>query len=337
MLAGKKKDYYCFEEELSEALEEIALLIESYEAGQDMNQFSWQITTLYQGRNQIYRIQKANYDLVVKSFACPTWFKQAYYGWGRCSKARRSFQNSIYLQELNVGVAPARAFIEEYNSFGLLQRSYYISDYLEHFRTDLQWIMRGWSAPSGLLSALASFIINLHELGIEDKDLSAGNILYQYKPEAKQYEFSLVDVNRMNFQPFPLSRSLSLKNLERLCIAPSVSTLFAQAYAEERQWNTAQTIRSLNQICNQFWGKRLYKLARRQLRREHNLSYREITSIYLRYRWTRLKRKFTGDKEKKAQLFTTEERLYQTYFQAEDLRSVVAKREGYHYRFIPYK
>ncbi len=356
-MSKDRRTYFCFDEGLSE---ELAPLIDAVEEFMDMSSsvslgdslqrenvqkeggcerngtaqkaLEWQITPIYEGRNKLYRLQKGQYDLVVKCFALPSLFKQFYYGWGDNSKAKRSAQNSLYLEQLELGVAKARAFVEEHSSFGLLKRSYYISDRIDYTKCDIHSEMRGYSNPNGFLPALARFLVQLHELGVEHRDLSPGNILYKYDRATAQYDFSLVDVNRMQSYPYALSPQMSLKNMERLASNYSVSSQLAYYYAEARGWETDETIKKLNALCDNFWQKRLPKLTTRALKRHHSLSPWQTFKIYLRYKWCKLRRRLTQDKEQKAKFFQREEELYLQYLYIDDIRFVLRRKEGYSYR-----
>ncbi len=296
------------------------------------NNSKWTITTIYSGRNRLLRVRKGDYDLVIKCFAVPNALRGLYYGWGRNSKAKRSFQNSLYLEELEIGVAKPRAFVEEHSRFGVLKRSYYIADWIDYTKNNIHCEMRGWSNPNGLLPALAQFIAGLHELGIEHRDLSPGNILYKYNRETGTYDFSLVDVNRMKSYPFALSTSLSLKNLERLASNYSVSSQLAYYYAEARGLDRTKTIERVNKLCDDFWLWRLKKLSVRALKKEKGLGLWDVTKLNWAYKWLRLRRKLTSDAGKKAELYLKEEELYRKYFSLEDIRHALRKKEHYSYR-----
>ncbi len=328
--ANKGYKYYCFDEELSEELESLIALVEAFTNSKN-TPTDWTITPIYEGRNKLFRLQKGQYDFVIKCFAIPNRVRQIYYGWGRNSKAKRSFQNSLYLEELELGVAKARAFVEEHTPFGLLKRSYYISDWVDYTRSHIHHEMRGLSNPNGFLPALAEFIVQLHEAGIEHRDLSPGNVLYKYNQQDKTYSFSLVDVNRMQTYPYALSPQLSLKNMERLASNYSVSSQLAYYYAKARGWETEETIKSLNKLCDSFWLGRMPKLTSRALKKYKGLSRLQIIKLYWHYKLIRLRRKLTSNKERKAKLFAQEEKLYRQFFSIEDIRHTLLKREGYSY------
>ncbi len=336
-IVANRLRYYCFDDELFKELPDLVALAHSLdeqklENGQELKAQGWTIMPIYQERNKLYRFRNERYDLVIKCFALPSKFKQVYYGWGQNSKAKRSFQNSIYLEEMEVGVAKARAFVEEYNAFACLKHSYYISDWVDYSKSNIHSEMRGYSSPIGFLPQLANFLVRLHELGIEHQDLSPGNILYKYDEEQKSYSFSLVDVNRMNSYPYALSPQISLKNLDRLASNYSVSSQLAGYYAEARHWDKAQTIERLNRICDHFWDNRLPKLTIRALKRDRGLSNLQIAKLYFRYKTIKLRKLLSHKKEQKAQLFAQEDQLYRDYFAIDDVRRTLRKSGEYSYR-----
>ena len=57
---------------------------------------------IHHARNVLKKMEYDNLDLVVKSFAVPNYLNQVVYAFIRDSKAKRSFQYSMRLKELNI-------------------------------------------------------------------------------------------------------------------------------------------------------------------------------------------------------------------------------------------
>ncbi len=332
-MGREKLAYYTLEDELLEDLEEIILTIQAKEEDKTREREGFQIELIYNGRNKLYRLRYKSYDLVVKCFAVPHYLRGVYYSYFGQSKAKRSFQNSLLLESLEVGTAKPRAFVEEKNAMGLLQRSYYIADWIDYTEAHIQEAMRGWTAPQGFLGALAKFIVHLHELGVEHTDLSPGNILYKYDETKKHYDFYLVDVNRMSFYTFPLNERQSLHNMERLASSSSVSGQLATYYAEERGWDIGRTRALLNSYSDAFWLNRLKKLAFRWMKKRQGMTTLDILKVYTKYRWLRLRRKLaTGHRAE--ELKQEAEVLYRQHLCYEDIRFALKRKDGYTYKRI---
>lgn len=150
---------------------------------------------IYSDRNTIYRTGIGGIDATVKSFHVPAFFNRIVYSTLRHSKARRSYDNALRLQELGIGTPEPIAYIEEYES-GLLSRSYYICRMFEgqnirHWETEI-------SDYRPMIKALAALIVDLHGKGVMHKDFSPGNILFKRNADGG-YRFALIDINRMQF------------------------------------------------------------------------------------------------------------------------------------------
>ena len=160
--------------------------------------------TLHSGRNLIQRlsITRAGGDsmeVVVKAFAVPVAMRGFVYAHLRQSKARRCLLNAKRLAELGVGTPDPIACIE-YESFGCLRQSYYVSRYW-HADQDLTGLLyRGVSTGPDtpvLLEHLAQFTAAQHDRGVLHLDYNPGNILVRTRDG--RFDFALVDLNRLRF------------------------------------------------------------------------------------------------------------------------------------------
>lgn len=149
---------------------------------------------IYRGRNIV--AQEPKRGLMIKDFKVPGFIKSIIYGWFRAPKCRRAYSNALRLAELGIGTPAPTFSIECYKPLRRLSKSYYACEALVGWST-----LRGIEKESDfkeIAEALAEFIYNIHARKVLMKDMSPGNILYRRKC-AGSYEFSLVDINRMEF------------------------------------------------------------------------------------------------------------------------------------------
>lgn len=185
---------------------------------------------VYGGNRNTIKIFAINNDLVinVKAFKIPKFFNQFIYRYIRKSKAQRSFENANYLIEKGFHTPQPIAFVENNNLFGL-QKSYYISEQLQ---MDLMFreLTTNIHYPDfdEIVRQFARFSFQLHEKGIEFIDNTSGNTLI--KKENGQYNFYLVDLNRMNFHE-KMSFELRMKNLSKLTSNDAIIKIISEEYA----------------------------------------------------------------------------------------------------------
>ncbi len=290
----------------------------------------WTAECIYDGRNRLYRIgTPGGASYVVKSFARLSLPKRLYYSFLGESKARRSHLNAKRLVSLGFAVGESLGYVERRSALGLLEASYYVSAEILAQEPHLHFHARGWRAPEGFVPALGRYIARLHERGVMHLDLSAGNILYHYDATSEAYEFYLVDLNRMAFLGRPAGQAEAMANLCRLMSCPSVTRQLAEAYAEARGWDPGATSRALSEASDRFWGRRLFKLAKRWSGRSW-LSFAFVWYGHLALR--ALLACPLGEGGLRTWMLRKAEHLYTEYLSAEDLRRVLRHRYGYGYR-----
>lgn len=181
-------------------------------------------------RNTIKKFTCNNQIINVKSFKIPILINGFIYSFFRKSKARRSFENANFLIEKGIGTPKPIAFFEN-KFFGFLRQSYYVSEQMnpdflfrsvfeDNPKLDLDKILRG----------IARFTFKLHENGIEFLDHSPGNTLVKVDSEGN-YEFYLVDLNRMNFHQ-TMSFETRIRNLSRLTPGKLMVEVICNEYAK---------------------------------------------------------------------------------------------------------
>ncbi len=150
---------------------------------------------IYRRRNVIARMD--NEGLILKAYKIPGLVKGLIYRWFRVPKSRRAYANALKLRELSIPTPEPAFAIECYEGISALGKSYYAC-----------FDLKGWHELRGIESrpdfpqlarALAEFIFDIHCKSVLMKDMSPGNILFLERSDGSGYDFSLVDINRMEF------------------------------------------------------------------------------------------------------------------------------------------
>jgi len=179
-------------------------------------------------RNIIKLFNLNDITVNVKAFKIPNLINKIAYKNFRKSKAKRSFEHAIKLQELGVGTPKPIAFYEYFSMIGL-QESYYIC---EHLNSDLTFreLVTNPHYPDheNILRKFTKFTWQMHEKGIYFKDHSPGNTLIIKKNE--DYNFNLVDLNRMSF--ITLDLEARMKNFSRLTPKKQMIKIMSDEYAK---------------------------------------------------------------------------------------------------------
>ena len=202
-------------------------------------------TLLVKGnRNTIRLFPVDAFTLNIKAFKVPHLLNQIIYKYIRPSKARRSFEYATLLLEKEIGTPQPVAFVENFSTFGLVD-SYYIS---EHINADLTFRelveISDFKNHEQILRAFTRFCFKIHENGIEFLDHSPGNTLIKITPN--DYEFYLVDLNRMKFHD-EMTFDQRMKNLSRLTPKKEMVAVMSNEYS--KLYNVAEA-----KIFDKMWG-----------------------------------------------------------------------------------
>lgn len=208
-----------------------------------------------QKRNSL-KLFKLNNDTVnVKSFRVPNIFNQVAYKFFRRSKAQRSFEYATRLLDLEVNTPQPIAYYE-YSTRLLFKKSYYISKQLENDLTYRE-LTKDLDYPDHeiILRAFTRFTFDLHEKGINFLDHSPGNTLIT-KVDG-QYEFALVDLNRMEFKQMDFKSRV--KNLSRLTKKDELVSVMSDEYAKLYGVSYNEMYTNLWDDINTFQSRRTRK------------------------------------------------------------------------------
>lgn len=180
-------------------------------------------------RNKIKTFELDGRTLNVKSFKVPNIINQVAYKFFRKSKARRSYEFANILLENGIGTPQPIAFAENFTLFGL-EKSFYISEHLQADLTYRELVeIPDYPDHDVILRQFVHFCFKLHEKGIEFLDHSPGNTLIR-KAADGNYEFFLVDLNRMEFHEMDFDQRM--KNLSRLTPKKEMVAVMSNEYAK---------------------------------------------------------------------------------------------------------
>lgn len=184
------------------------------------------LSTVIQNRRNDIRMDHVNgFRLVIKCFKGMYWPNRLAYSFVRKSKAQRSFETSLRLQDKGFRVPMPVAYIDYYK-FGILQSSYFISLHVQH--EDFQTALMRYSSSHHVGRLFAGFTFQLHHAGICHDDFSKGNVLCVL--QENRIHFALVDLNRVRFQR--VSYRAGLRSISKLGIVEHHLEEILRVYAE---------------------------------------------------------------------------------------------------------
>ena len=196
--------------------------------------------TIHKARNELKIIEIEGIQCVVKAFRIPNIINQFAYAYIRKSKAYKSFHNASRLQSLDITTPEPIGYIEFYSN-SLLQESFFISKHYPYELTMANVRDDDLQDKTEILKAFASFTYDLHKKGVWHVDYSGGNILINRSEES--YEFSLVDINRMQFRS--VSNYEGLENFNKMWFDEASLTIIAKEYASLANLDEEQAIKEI--------------------------------------------------------------------------------------------
>lgn len=194
-----------------------------------INNFDKKGDLIYGGdRNEIKSFKIDDLTITIKSFKVPSIINKIAYRFFRKSKARRSFEFANILLDHHIGTPHPIAYCE-FPGILLFQKSFYISEHVDYDLTYRE-LTRDLSYPDheNILRAFTRFTHQLHNNNINFLDHSPGNTLI--KKTAEGYNFYLVDLNRMRFEPMDFETRV--KNFSRLTVHKSMIETMSDEYAK---------------------------------------------------------------------------------------------------------
>jgi serine/threonine protein kinase len=185
--------------------------------------------TIHKARNELKVITFSGIETVVKAFKVPNIVNQFAYAYLRDSKAKKSFENGMKLVSKNHNTPEPIGYIEFYDK-GLLKESYFVS-----LKQNYDFLIReplynsDFKDRKNIIKQFSEFTYSLHKNDIFHKDYSAGNTLVVDNGNSN-YEFYIVDINRMQFKNIDLN--LAMENFNKLWANNESLIIIAKEYSK---------------------------------------------------------------------------------------------------------
>ncbi len=207
---------------------------------------------VYTARNQLKAYTVDGIDVIVKRYKIPHIINRFAYTYIRPSKAKRAYEYALKLLQLDVNTPAPIAYIEQYKA-GMLTHGYFISVYEKDY-SDIRDLMTGAKTDEILLQKLSTYIAYFHDKGVLHLDMSPGNILY--KKTGNKFEFTLIDINRMQFHS-SISTEKRYKSFKRLSENEVVLTEIAKLYAKAADLGETEAIEQINRSSSEFFSSKM--------------------------------------------------------------------------------
>ena len=205
-------------------------------------------------RNKIKVFELDTKSVNIKSFKVPNLINQVVYKFFRKSKAKRSFEYATRLMQMGIGTPTPIAYSENFSLVGL-QDSYYVC---QHLLTELTFreLVEIPDYPENelILRQFVNFSFQLHDKGVEFLDHSPGNTLIK-KIDENNYEFYLVDLNRMKFHTSKMSISDRMKNICRITPGIAFVEIISKEYARIANLPEQEVFDLLYKHSSEFFKK----------------------------------------------------------------------------------
>ncbi|PTX42365.1 lipopolysaccharide kinase (Kdo/WaaP) family protein [Christiangramia gaetbulicola] len=217
-----------------------------------IREFESEGETLFdKGRNTIKLFELEQGIFNIKSFKIPNLVNKIAYKYFRKSKAERSYNYALVLKKKGIGTPDPIAYC--INQSGLtFGESYYISEQIKADLTYRELVTDpGYPDYENILRAFTRFTFELHEKQVQFLDHSPGNTLIQKKGD--DYNFFLVDLNRMNFKE--LNFEERMLNFSRLTPKKEMVEVMADEYAKLIDRPKAEVFEKMWFYTNQFQEK----------------------------------------------------------------------------------
>ena len=207
--------------------------------------FSDSRNILRDDRNVIKRLYIGETETITKSFKTPNFIQGIIYKFFRKSKARRSYENSLLLNQRDILTPEPLGYIEVFSRFRL-QQSYFISRKLEYDFTLDYATSRESEDYQNILKKFIHFTHEVHNKNIMHLDYCVTNICI--KKITDGYEFYLVDLNRL--REGTVSIKNGIKNLARISKDPKIIEILSNEYAIKASISKQKSNEYLNKSVN---------------------------------------------------------------------------------------
>ena len=227
-----------------------------------VDSFSHSGKTFWKKRNTIKVFDMGDEKWNVKSFQVPHLINRFAYKYVRKSKARRSFEHAGILLKKGILTPKPIGYIE-YSELVGLTNSFYISKNLSYDFDFGALLTSDFPDRDNILNQFTEFTYQLHENDIHHFDHSKGNTLMCDNGD-HQYDFYLIDLNRMKFEHMTYEKRID--NFNRLSLTDDMIEIVGKKYASLIGHDAKKVIADIKNSCEKFheftlrkgrWKKRI--------------------------------------------------------------------------------
>lgn|SRR5690554_2167514 len=214
-------------------------------------------------RNEIKKIEVEGISLNIKKFKTPNPFQSIVYQFIRKGKAKRSYEFANRLIASGIKTPTPIGYLEIFS--GGLKESFYVSEHVDYdfdFRNLIHHPK--FKDRTEILRQFTHFTFKLHENNVNFLDHSPGNTLIIDKGNS-EYEFYLIDLNRMRFEPMDFDKRMH--NFRRLWLSKRMIRIMAKEYANLYGKSLEETEDLMTKYSRQFQKKIIRK--KMKTRRKH--------------------------------------------------------------------
>ena len=215
------------------------------------SKFTNQGETIQDRRNIIKVVNYEGLNLNIKRYRVPIFINRIIYTFFRKTKAYRAYNNALIVIDKGFETPTPIAYIEDYKN-GLLSLSYFVSTQLTNVKEIREYYFSKVIGSEIFLKSFAQYTARLHNNGILHLDYSPGNVLISESDG--NYNFSLVDINRMKFCDIDIE--IGCENFCRLFEYDEVFTYIAKTYAKERGFDSQECSELMLHYKHQFERKK---------------------------------------------------------------------------------
>ena len=219
---------------------------------------------IYDARNQVRILELDGLRMVAKRFKRPMLHQRIDYTFIRPSKARRAYTYGLRFLELGISTPQPIAYIETYGH-GLYTDGYLVTAYCPD--SDMRLLREESDSHPELVTALMTFIVDMHCKGCLHGDTNLSNFLYHADKESPTgYALTTIDINRSHFIPQPTPHQC-LCSLMRLTHQRPLLTMLVEQYAVIRGWNTESSVNAVMRCLDRF--EKTKRLKKKYINRLH--------------------------------------------------------------------
>lgn len=189
-------------------------------------------TIIHDDRNQIRLVVIDGMPVVMKQFKRRNLKGRLRHTFFRKNKARCAFENAIELLKRGF-VTPQPIAYQEVRRMGIIEQVYFACEYTDASMVDGRLTDKKLFDKE-LAIAYARFVAKMHESGVLHCDLNPLNTLV--KEREGQYDFQLIDINRMQFFNGPVPKKESMEEWNLLWWFSDEWLIMLREYAAIRGW-----------------------------------------------------------------------------------------------------